>query len=128
MTARRLPATKPGPRLENQRGEEVVTPCYGNPEPYDVLHDYFSGPQYRTALAAAREMCGRCPIAAKCLRDNRDEVWAQAVTGRKAPTVTRETCGTLGGYTSHRYRNEQPCAACNKANARRTAGRREVAA
>lgn len=121
--------------------DHLLGRCLEDPAPFDVLHVETRGPAFRVARDAARRVCGvalndrgelvttpdTCPLFTTCVVGS-DEPWALAVLGEKNPTVIRETCGTLGGYTSHRYRNEQPCSACNKANARRTSSRKEVAA
>ena len=128
MTHRRLPNTKPGPRLENQRGEEVRPACEGNSRPYDLLHDYISGPIYNAAVNEARTICGTCPLQQTCLRENRDTVWVQALIRgpqRLAPgerlKQAEAACGTDSGYYRHirgtkTSPKSKPCEACRLAH------------
>lgn len=129
MTHRRLPATKPGPRLENQRGEEVRPACEGKPEPFDALMDYVSGPAFRAAQEAARAICARCPIVTECHDRNRDEVWARAITKSDSrmgrPVIAPH--GTISAYSRHLNRGETPCGECRAANAAHARARRAKA-
>ena len=74
----RLPHTLPSPKLETRDSDEP-TPCADAWPIFDTLIDHAGGPAYRGALRVAKQMCGGCPIAATCLRENAEEQWAQAV-------------------------------------------------
>lgn len=78
----------------------------------------------------AQQICGRCPVALECWRDNlgvaRNQiiagVWINA-DGRPskqagqphAPTRWRQPCGTPAGAFRHRYHGEDLCDACREA-------------
>lgn len=77
------------PAVVDKRDDADQRPCAGQWFVYDALIDFRGGPAFRSAIRAAREMCGTCPAMAACLRENRDESWARAViTGRSVHTPT----------------------------------------
>jgi hypothetical protein len=67
--------------------------CVGRSEIYDFLIDArVNDTYYRRATVEARRICGSCPLQQACLVENRDEVWAQAVIGKrvaKSPVTER---------------------------------------
>lgn len=100
-------------------------PCADNPHPFDVLIDVVSGPEHRRAIEQARAICADCPIVGRCYSENQREPWVQAITGRKAATVHRPSCGNDWGYKQHRQNGEETCAKCRAYNTERK--RRSVA-
>lgn len=93
--ARRLPQTRPTPRLTGGTEGEVGA-CAENPRPFDTLIEVRVGERFHAAVTAAREVCGRCHLQQTCLVENRHEDWARAViTGlsRQQAAVRRWNAG-----------------------------------
>jgi hypothetical protein len=88
------------------------------PTPYDRLTDSVTGQSHARAVNEARILCSRCPIWRQCFRDNRDELWVQALAGTiRKPPVERDQCGTTAGYRRHLKAREQTCRPCRDAEA-----------
>lgn len=108
-----------------ERAEEPRPACEGiakpgKPTPYDLLHDYISGPVFERAKTEARQICGTCPLQQDCLVQNRREAWAKAVLGINprggAPKGPVPPCGTDRKFWWHRRNGEAPCEPCKAAN------------
>ncbi len=142
MTDRRHAHTYATPAVETIRADEPQPACLGNSLPFDLLHDYISGPEFRAARREALALCNACPLQAACWTENRDEVWVVALVNgearnrkRKPPTTTAR-CGSPAGARAHYRRDERACDACKRADyaatrawkARRRAERKEAAA
>ena len=105
------------------------------------------------SLEPALLYCRMCPVASECLeeafrngerhgvyggmseRDRRLERRRrrkgkvridarQPKPEQKFPPKARETCGSVAGYSAHRYYFEEPCKYCKSANARHTSGQK----
>lgn len=101
VTARRYAHTRPTPRLSNA-ADVPETPCVGRWDVYDVLIDRTDGPAAKSAVRAARDICAACPIAATCLRDNREEPWAKAIIGHPVTPAGTDTPQARAALTKHR--------------------------
>lgn len=103
--------------------------CSGHPRP----DDFFPDPKDLPGRRQAATLCQPCPVKAECLADansRREQhgIWGAMArnqfTGEasrigglpKQPPTTDVRCGTLGGYSAHRRRNEAPCGLCREAD------------
>lgn len=100
------------------------------PTPYDVLIDARSGPAHRAAVAEARAICGRCPLAQMqaCYKAHRGEQWVRAIVGAAQPPTRHNTCGKPWGGKVHARHGEKTCSECKAAAAEeQRRARKEVA-
>ena len=116
---RRLPHTPAAPSFTG--GEDRPKPaCLGNSKPYDLLHDYISGPIHDRAKREAQRICGTCPLQQTCLAENQGEPWAKALLGINpkggAPKGPIPPCGTNRKFWWHSRNGEPACDPCKAAN------------
>lgn len=128
MTHRRLPNARAMGSTSYDRADEPRPACRGQSRPFDLLHDYISGPIYNAAVNEARTICGACPLQQACLRENRDTVWVQALIRGPQRLLPGErfkqaeaACGTDSGYYRHirgtkTSPKSKPCEACRLAH------------
>lgn len=128
-------ATQPTKTPTRTGGEDRPTPnCDNAWAPFEVLMHETRGPEFRAALAEARNVCGLalneagevvttpnvCPLLATCLVGS-DEQWAKAILAapKKAPTV-RSNCGQPAGARRHYREGEELCEPCRVADRKAT--------
>jgi len=81
------------------------------------------------SVAAAKKVCGGCPVKDECLqwaldRDERFGVWGglsererRRLHGKPTTKRARQAeCGTASGYRAHKRLGEESCEACSEAN------------
>ena len=97
--------------------------CKDDPTP-DL---WFVPPGDRHGIAAAKEFCHRCPVAAECLAEAMSNpsivgVWGGTTENQRAklrPAMPRQPKdirhGTPGGHRTHRARGEESCGPCTAA-------------
>jgi len=114
-------ATPHGPDRPDDWREQAE--CKDDPTP-DL---WFVPPGDRHGIAAAKEFCHRCPVAAECLAEAMPNpsivgVWGgttesqraklRAATPRQPKGIPH---GTPGGHRTHRSRGEESCGPCTAA-------------
>jgi hypothetical protein len=126
----RLPNTPATGATSYRRAEEPAPACLGRSEPYDLLHDYVSGPIHERAKTEAERLCKTCPLYARdCWDDPSNEMWVRSIRGQRRPGPPPSAkCGTSGGARRHYKLNEKVCAACREWERQRQAKKREEAA
>ena len=125
---RRLPHTPAAGSTSGRYSEPAKPACAGiarpgKPTPFDLLHDYISGPIHERAKAEAEALCSTCPLyAAGCWDDPANEAWVKSIRGRRsgpkggAPRGPIPDCGTNRKYWWHRRNGEPACDPCREAN------------